>query len=154
MVGAPTPSYTRRASLPGLPGRGRNVGGGHGAMALGAPRVRRSSSISVLPSLPSGSIPGGCFGRDVRHTQASNPGLALTRTSRPNPNPKGVCHAGRAPGRAPGRPAAHKCGPRRGQARFGRREDPNPNPNPDPNQARFGRREDALGGREDVRYRR
>ena len=60
------------------------MGGAHGAMALGVPRVRRSSSISALPSLPSGSIPGGGFGRDVRHTQASNPGLAdltLTLTS-------------------------------------------------------------------------
>ena len=84
MVGAPTPSYTRRASLPGLPGRGRNVGG-HGAMPLGVHRVRRSSSIDALPSLrPSGAIPGGGFGRD----------------------------------------------------------------------ARFGRREDALGGREDVRFKR
>ena len=84
MVGAPTPSYTRRASLPGLPGRGRNVGG-HGAMPLGVHRVRRSSSIGALPSLrPSGAVPGGGFGRDVR----------------------------------------------------------------------FGRREDALGGREDVRFKR
>lgn len=93
MVGAPTPSYSRHASLPGLPGRGRNVGG-HGAVPLGN-RVRRSSSIDALPSLkgvrPRGDIPGGGFGREARRMMLD---------------------------------------------------------------ARFGRREDALGGREEVRFKR
>ena len=67
MVGAPTPSYERRASLPVLAGRRRGVG---------AKPARRSASIDSLPSLapPGGgaltaghaSVPGGGFGREAR----------------------------------------------------------------------------------------
>ena len=70
MVGAPTPSYDRRASLPVLAGLRRGVGG------VGAKPARRSTSIDSLPSLapPGGgaptpghaSVPGGGFGREAR----------------------------------------------------------------------------------------